>query len=169
MWRVHTDVGVTTNSLSELCQLVTFLHSLSNINASKVVIYLYTLLYCAYSDYLYRLQELFSRQFLIDLLFFLYLLNVKFDCLLCRENLQLLRQRYYYATWKADGTRYMMLITMDGCYLIDRSFNFRRVQMRFPCRITNDVWSLKQSYPSTPGVRHCIRQCMLSILVLLLL
>ncbi|CAJ1803497.1 unnamed protein product [Sphenostylis stenocarpa] len=55
-----------------------------------------------------------------------------------RENLQLLRQHYYYATWKADGTRYMMLITMDGCYLIDRSFNFRRVQMRFPCRITID-------------------------------
>ncbi|XP_010553078.1 PREDICTED: mRNA-capping enzyme-like isoform X2 [Tarenaya hassleriana] len=51
-----------------------------------------------------------------------------------RENLQLLRQRYYYATWKADGTRYMMLITIDGCYLIDRSFRFRRVQMRFPCR-----------------------------------
>ncbi|RDY14204.1 mRNA-capping enzyme, partial [Mucuna pruriens] len=55
-----------------------------------------------------------------------------------RENLQLLRQRYYYATWKADGTRYMMLITGDGCYLIDSSFNFRRVQMRFPCRIEND-------------------------------
>ncbi|XP_035544420.1 mRNA-capping enzyme-like isoform X1 [Juglans regia] len=55
-----------------------------------------------------------------------------------RDNLQLLRQRYYYATWKADGTRYMMLITIDGCYLIDRSFNFRRVQMRFPCRNTND-------------------------------
>ncbi|KAI4353170.1 hypothetical protein L6164_002141 [Bauhinia variegata] len=55
-----------------------------------------------------------------------------------RDNLQLLRQRYYYATWKADGTRYMMLITMDGCYLVDRSFNFRRVQMRFPCRGTND-------------------------------
>ncbi|XP_031102499.1 mRNA-capping enzyme isoform X1 [Ipomoea triloba] len=51
-----------------------------------------------------------------------------------RDNLQLLRQRYYYATWKADGTRYMMLITMDGCYLIDRKFEFRRVQMRFPCR-----------------------------------
>ncbi|CAA0832860.1 mRNA capping enzyme family protein [Striga hermonthica] len=51
-----------------------------------------------------------------------------------RDNLQLLRQRYYYATWKADGTRYMMLITMDGCYLIDRHFTFRRVQMRFPCR-----------------------------------
>ncbi|XP_024013892.1 mRNA-capping enzyme isoform X2 [Eutrema salsugineum] len=51
-----------------------------------------------------------------------------------RESLQLLRQRYYYATWKADGTRYMMLITVDGCYLIDRSFKFRRVQMRFPCK-----------------------------------
>ncbi|CAN8303071.1 unnamed protein product [Cochlearia groenlandica] len=51
-----------------------------------------------------------------------------------RESLQLLRQRYYYATWKADGTRYMMLLTTDGCYLIDRTFRFRRVQMRFPCR-----------------------------------
>ncbi|KAJ0028029.1 hypothetical protein Pint_35236 [Pistacia integerrima] len=53
------------------------------------------------------------------------------------ENLQLLRQRYYYATWKADGTRYMMLITMDGCYLVDRCFNFRRVQMRFPLKLPN--------------------------------
>ncbi|KAH7682763.1 mRNA (guanine-N(7)-)-methyltransferase protein [Dioscorea alata] len=51
-----------------------------------------------------------------------------------RDNLQLLRQRYYYATWKADGTRYMMLITMHGCYLIDRNFCFRRVQMRFPLK-----------------------------------
>ncbi|CAH8359806.1 unnamed protein product [Eruca vesicaria subsp. sativa] len=50
-----------------------------------------------------------------------------------REGLQLLRQRYYYATWKADGTRYMMLLTREGCYLIDRNFRFRRVQMRFPC------------------------------------
>ncbi|XP_008787727.1 mRNA-capping enzyme-like [Phoenix dactylifera] len=51
-----------------------------------------------------------------------------------RDNLQLLRQRYYYATWKADGTRYMMLITTHGCYLIDRNFCFRRVQMRFPLK-----------------------------------
>ncbi|KAK9150977.1 hypothetical protein Syun_009286 [Stephania yunnanensis] len=51
-----------------------------------------------------------------------------------RENLQLLSQRYYYATWKADGTRYMMLLTHDGCYLIDRNFCFRRVQMRFPIK-----------------------------------
>ncbi|XP_062014585.1 uncharacterized protein LOC133731157 [Rosa rugosa] len=53
------------------------------------------------------------------------------------ENLQLLRQQSYYATWKADGTRYMMLITIHGCYLIDRSFNFRRVQMRFPRKHLN--------------------------------
>uniref|UniRef100_A0A0D9XXN3 mRNA capping enzyme adenylation domain-containing protein n=1 Tax=Leersia perrieri TaxID=77586 RepID=A0A0D9XXN3_9ORYZ len=54
------------------------------------------------------------------------------------ENLQILRQRYYYATWKADGTRYMMLITRDGCFLIDRNFCFRRVQMRFPLRNPNE-------------------------------
>ncbi|XP_042066535.1 mRNA-capping enzyme-like [Salvia splendens] len=63
-----------------------------------------------------------------------------------RENLQRLRQRYYYATWKADGTRYMMLITMDGCYLIDRNFSFRRVQMRFPCRHTNDKGGAEKMY-----------------------
>ncbi|KAL1194068.1 hypothetical protein V5N11_004113 [Cardamine amara subsp. amara] len=51
-----------------------------------------------------------------------------------RKSLQLLRQRYYYATWKADGTRYMILLTIDGCYLIDRCFKFRRVHMRFPCK-----------------------------------
>uniref|UniRef100_A0A1D1YR46 mRNA guanylyltransferase n=1 Tax=Anthurium amnicola TaxID=1678845 RepID=A0A1D1YR46_9ARAE len=55
-----------------------------------------------------------------------------------RDNLQLLRQRYYYATWKADGTRYMMLITLHGCYLIDRKFEFRRVQLRFPLRSGTD-------------------------------
>jgi mRNA-capping enzyme len=37
----------------------------------------------------------------------------------------------------------MMLITVDGCYLIDRNFNFRRVQMRFPCRNTTDGLSDK--------------------------
>ncbi|KAI3883068.1 hypothetical protein MKW92_014076, partial [Papaver armeniacum] len=48
------------------------------------------------------------------------------------ENLESLRKIDYRATWKADGTRYMMLINSGGCYLIDRSFNFRRVRMRFP-------------------------------------
>ncbi|KAJ4778570.1 mRNA-capping enzyme [Rhynchospora pubera] len=54
------------------------------------------------------------------------------------DNLQLLRQRYYYTTWKADGTRYMMLILRDGCYLVDRTFSFRRVQMRFPLKNIHD-------------------------------
>ncbi|CAN1171937.1 mRNA-capping enzyme [Linum perenne] len=58
---------------------------------------------------------------------------------LSSENLVLLKQSYYYATWKADGTRYMMLIKRDGCYLIDRCFNFRRVQMRFPCMSGGNV------------------------------
>ncbi|OAE31821.1 hypothetical protein AXG93_1838s1310 [Marchantia polymorpha subsp. ruderalis] len=58
-----------------------------------------------------------------------------------RKNLQLLRQRYYYATWKADGTRYMLFLTRDGCYLIDRNFRFRRVQLRFPTRKS------KENYP----------------------
>lgn len=57
---------------------------------------------------------------------------------LSSKNLPLLSQRYYYATWKADGTRYMMLITWDGCYLIDRNFYFRRIQLRFPCRNVNE-------------------------------
>ncbi|KAI3861271.1 hypothetical protein MKX03_017402 [Papaver bracteatum] len=48
------------------------------------------------------------------------------------DNLQFLWQADYRATWKADGTRYLMLINSDGCYLIDRNFGFRRVQMRFP-------------------------------------
>ncbi|XP_021753647.1 mRNA-capping enzyme-like isoform X2 [Chenopodium quinoa] len=56
-----------------------------------------------------------------------------------RDNLQLLRQRYYYATWKADGTRYMLLLCPDGAYLVDRSFKFRRVQMRFPCKNMTDL------------------------------
>jgi len=76
----------------------------------------------------------------INLTFFVSESILNLVVLVCRDNLQLLRQRYYYATWKADGTRYMMLITMDGCYLIDRNFNCRRVQMRFPCRSsTNEV------------------------------
>ena len=35
-------------------------------------------------------------------------------------------------TWKADGTRYLLLLCMWGAYLVDRSFHVRRVQMRFP-------------------------------------
>ncbi|EEF34492.1 mRNA capping enzyme, putative [Ricinus communis] len=45
---------------------------------------------------------------------------------LSRDNLQLLRQRYYYATWKADGTRYLMLIMMDGYTMPDSQKQERR-------------------------------------------
>ena len=38
----------------------------------------------------------------------------------------------YHVTWKADGTRYMLLLMRDGTYLIDRKFEVRRVSMRFP-------------------------------------
>lgn len=31
-----------------------------------------------------------------------------------------LQDRRYYVTWKADGTRYMLLLRADGTYLIDR-------------------------------------------------
>ncbi|MCL7045554.1 hypothetical protein MKW94_011083 [Papaver nudicaule] len=57
------------------------------------------------------------------------------------DNLQFLRQVDYRVTWKADGTRYMMLVNSDGCYLIDRKFNFRRVQMRFPLAQENGIFS----------------------------
>ncbi|KAK9804496.1 hypothetical protein WJX73_010638 [Symbiochloris irregularis] len=60
---------------------------------------------------------------------------------LARSNLELLKQRRYYVTWKADGTRYMLLICKWGAYLIDRSFTVRRVQMRFP----------KSTEPAAPG------------------
>lgn len=70
---------------------------------------------------------------------------------LSREKLQLLRQRYYYATWKADGTRYMLMITYDGCYLIDRRFKFRRVQMRFPCKNPSESGYVLHHYTLLDG------------------
>lgn len=35
-------------------------------------------------------------------------------------------------TWKADGTRYMLLLCRNGTYLVDRKFAVTRVQMRWP-------------------------------------
>ncbi|GJR88513.1 putative reverse transcriptase domain-containing protein [Tanacetum coccineum] len=61
------------------------------------------------------------------------------DHTLSRGKLRLLRQQYYYTTWKADGTRYMMLITRDECYLIDRKFDFRSINLRFPRGNANEV------------------------------
>lgn len=50
------------------------------------------------------------------------------------QNMSMLEARRYYVTWKADGTRYMLLIRSDGTYLIDRKFKITRVEMRFPTR-----------------------------------
>lgn len=51
---------------------------------------------------------------------------------LAASNTHLLSKHCYYVTWKADGTRYMLYISILGTYLVDRSFNVRRVQMRWP-------------------------------------
>jgi mRNA-capping enzyme len=51
---------------------------------------------------------------------------------LSRNNMELLKREPYSVTWKADGTRYLLMLMRDGTYLIDRKFAIRRVQMRFP-------------------------------------
>lgn len=51
---------------------------------------------------------------------------------LARSNLDMLFKRRYWVTWKADGTRYLILIHRTGTYLIDRSNAVTRVQMRWP-------------------------------------
>ena len=39
-----------------------------------------------------------------------------------RQNLGMLRQELYKVTWKADGTRYMLLINFGDTYLVDTEF-----------------------------------------------
>ena len=58
---------------------------------------------------------------------------------LASSNIGLLKKHRYFVTWKADGTRYMLYITTMGTYLIDRSFNVRRVQMRWPTAAPSGV------------------------------
>ena len=41
---------------------------------------------------------------------------------LSEENLRLLQKEPYMVSWKADGTRYLLLIQKDGGYLLDRDF-----------------------------------------------
>ena len=38
----------------------------------------------------------------------------------------------YLVSWKADGTRYLLLLLHGGAYLLDRAGRVRRCQMRFP-------------------------------------
>ncbi|EFN54818.1 hypothetical protein CHLNCDRAFT_24090 [Chlorella variabilis] len=49
-----------------------------------------------------------------------------------KSNLSLLKERQYWVTWKADGTRYMLVLLRWGTYLVDRKFSITRVQMRWP-------------------------------------
>jgi len=52
---------------------------------------------------------------------------------LARSNLGLLRRTdRYHVSWKADGTRYLLLLCQWGAYVIDRSYRIRRVQLRAP-------------------------------------
>lgn len=62
---------------------------------------------------------------------------------LARSNLRMLKERRYWVTWKADGTRYLMLLHRAGTYLIDRSNKVTRVQMRWPT-------PLKKNLPGHP-------------------
>mmetsp|Transcript_29727 Transcript_29727/g.57159 ORF Transcript_29727/g.57159 Transcript_29727/m.57159 type:complete len:723 (-) Transcript_29727:314-2482(-) len=68
---------------------------------------------------------------------------------LASSNMALLETLDYRVTWKADGTRYMLLLMHDGAYLIDRKFTFRRVQMRFPLPS-----QLKSRNPADKPDRH---------------
>jgi mRNA-capping enzyme len=40
--------------------------------------------------------------------------------------------QHYMVSWKADGTRYLMLLMHGGAYLVDRAARVRRCQLRFP-------------------------------------
>lgn len=52
------------------------------------------------------------------------------------KNLQMLSEKPYRVSWKADGTRYMMLIKQkDEIYFFDRDNSCFQVSgIRFPCR-----------------------------------
>ena len=51
---------------------------------------------------------------------------------LARANAGLLVDLPYMVSWKADGTRYLMLLMHGGAYLIDRAARVRRCQLRLP-------------------------------------
>ncbi|GBF98986.1 mRNA-capping enzyme [Raphidocelis subcapitata] len=55
-----------------------------------------------------------------------------------REKLEYVKKKRYWVTWKADGTRYLLLLTHWGAYLIDRACDVRRCQMRFPTALPEE-------------------------------
>ena len=54
----------------------------------------------------------------------------------------------YWVTYKADGTRYMLLLMNYGAYVIGRDFEVQRVEVRFPACFRNDTST------ANPGVPH---------------
>uniref|UniRef100_A0A7R9V957 mRNA guanylyltransferase n=1 Tax=Chlamydomonas euryale TaxID=1486919 RepID=A0A7R9V957_9CHLO len=67
-----------------------------------------------------------------------------------RTNMDRIEKQRYWVTWKADGTRYMMYIHSHGVYLIDRSNNVARVQMRFPMPRKPSASGHRPEYPVGP-------------------
>lgn len=54
----------------------------------------------------------------------------------------------YWVTYKADGTRYMLLLTRCGVFVINRDFEFQRVEQRFPSSFKMD------NVTANPGIPH---------------
>jgi len=64
-----------------------------------------------------------------------------------RSNLELLRHKRYWVTYKADGTRYMLLLMRHGAYLISRDFELQRIELRFPIEFKNDKFTVNPAVP----------------------
>jgi mRNA-capping enzyme len=73
---------------------------------------------------------------------------------LARSNLALLAERRYWVTWKADGTRYMVLLLRWGTYLVDRAGGVTRVQMRWPRRAAPPPGGGRPAAPFDPAPHH---------------
>ena len=58
-------------------------------------------------------------------------------------------------TWKADGTRYLLLVCIWGCYLVDRAFRVRRVQMRFPRSTDGPLGGAKRCAAGAQSLSLC--------------
>ncbi|GFR49356.1 hypothetical protein Agub_g11382, partial [Astrephomene gubernaculifera] len=63
------------------------------------------------------------------------------------DRMRDLVDRRYHVTWKADGTRYMVFILPQGTYVMDRSFNVVRCEMRFPCGTRRPPAGQRAMYP----------------------
>lgn len=73
-----------------------------------------------------------------------------------RSNMDAIRQPDWAVTWKADGTRYMLLVMHDGAYLINRKYDMARVEMRFPVRYQGEPPQERYNYRHAPpqGARY---------------